>query len=203
MNAEVTTSRRLRQRLPQWRWLYGGGVWAVLVSGLADLAGLNAFVADEVASDGQLSTSGRMVLALSLLSSVLLGALVQRLWPSSLTYRLFVPAIALVLACLLIVVPFGQTFVDGDALVGVGMIFAWIAGVVLADPTARSSPPASSLAPILKRQRQPRSGVCQPSPTTRISSPSTTTATLPSMSVRATSIPASASASTNSGDGCP
>jgi hypothetical protein len=81
-----------------------------------------------------------MVLGLSLLASVLLGVLVQRQWPSSLSYRLFVPSIVLVIAFLALVAPFGQTWIDGSETVGVGIFLAWMAGVVLGDPTARIKP---------------------------------------------------------------
>ena len=40
MSADVRTRGRLRQHLPRWRWLYGGGGWALVLAGVANLTGL-------------------------------------------------------------------------------------------------------------------------------------------------------------------
>lgn len=141
MDAEPDALQAPRSRRPQWRWLYGGGVWAVLMTGAADLTGLNDAIATQSSPAGHLTTSGRMILGTALAASMVLGFVVQRQWPSSLAYRLFAPAVALVVVCLLFVLPFGETYFDGEHFVGVGMFLAWIAGVVLADPAARIRPP--------------------------------------------------------------
>jgi hypothetical protein len=125
--------------LPQWRWLYGGGVWFLLLAAIPSSFGIDTWLEKAVHRYGELSTSEEALCGAALTASFLLGVVVQLLWPSTAMRRLVIPALlnAVIIVCFL--VPGIYIWLEHPiaSLASLLLFSAWISGAVVAERFGR------------------------------------------------------------------